>query len=107
MAKKRRKQEEETYWRSIREHKQERKINYIQTTDSTLNYETLINRHLTTLKKVRENEGKLSPRMKDDWNKVEQMVRKCKKGEVFDYSSFKLNLNMICLSIKVERDMYL
>ncbi|NWQ44684.1 hypothetical protein MLOOGBEN_28825 [Bacillus sp. EB106-08-02-XG196] len=102
-----RRQEEEAYWRSMQYQNRERKINYIQTTDSTLNYETLINRHLTTLQKVREKEGQLSPRMKGDWNKVEHMVRECKKGKVFDYSSFKLNLNMICLSIKVERDIYL
>jgi hypothetical protein len=80
---------------------------YLQNTDASLDYDTLIERHLATLKKVRAKEDQLSRGMKDSWKKIEQMARQCKNGEPFDYASFKVNLNMICLSIKVEPDMYL
>ncbi|WP_078543624.1 hypothetical protein [Litchfieldia alkalitelluris] len=63
--------------------------------------------HISTLKNVRQNEKNLTVGMAKDWVKIQEMIRKCKNGEEIDYSSFKLNFKMICLSLKVERDGYL
>ncbi|NRD77308.1 hypothetical protein HPT25_07325 [Bacillus sp. BRMEA1] len=79
----------------------------IKSTETTLDYDTLIERHLETLKKVRAKENELSEGMKRDWAKVENMVRLCSKGNDFDYSSFKLNLSMICMSVRITGDRYL
>jgi len=79
----------------------------ISTIDTTITYETLKVRHLETLKKVRRKENELSQGMKHDWDKVQLMFRQCKKGEVIDYSSFKVNLSMICISLRIQGDLYL
>ncbi|WP_204524670.1 hypothetical protein [Litchfieldia alkalitelluris] len=98
--------EVEEYWERVRKEEQNA-ISSIRTGEKTLNYQTLIERHLTTLQDVREKESALSAGMWKDWIKVQEIVRSCKRGEEIDYSSFKLNLGMICNSIRVDKDRYL
>lgn len=79
----------------------------IRTVETTINYETLIERHFETLQQVRRKELELSRGMKNDWDRVQAMILQCKKGEELDYSSFKVNLSMICISVGIKGDLYL
>jgi hypothetical protein len=71
-------------------------------TSNKMTFDRLITLHQTTLKGVRDVEHTLSRGMKNDWERVQKMVRKCKNGEEFDYDSFKVNLQMICYACKVQ-----
>lgn len=72
-----------------------------------IDYQTVIDRHLDTLKSVRAHEQKLSTGLKRDWKTIEDGVRQLKKGEDFDYSSFKLNLVNICYALRIDPDAFL
>jgi len=102
-----RRREESAYWQSVRDDRGASAPKRFQTAEKTVNYEMLIERHLETLRKVRKKEAELPEGMKRDWLKVQELVRVCKNGQTIDYSSFKLNLSMICYSLKIERDSYL
>jgi DNA-directed RNA polymerase subunit RPC12/RpoP len=71
-------------------------------TSKKMTFNRLMTLHQTTLKGVRDVEHTLSRGMKNDWERVQKMVRKCKNGEEFDYDSFKVNLQMICYACKVQ-----
>jgi len=72
-----------------------------------LDYQTLIERHLETLRSVRENEHRIPEGLKKDWIKVQQQVRDLKKELNIDYSNFKVLLNNLCYALQVERDEFL
>jgi hypothetical protein len=95
---------EEEYWSSIRErHPIRARANSVP----SINYESLLDMHMDTLIKVAEMEEKLSPGMRNDWLRVQAMVNQCREGLEFDYSSFKLNLSMICYSLNLGSQPYL
>ena len=70
-------------------------------------YEVLINRHLDTLKKVREKEKDIPRGLIQDWDKIQSIVRQSKNNEEIDYGSFKLNLNNLLYALKIKPDPYL
>jgi hypothetical protein len=74
---------------------------------ATMDYTTLIERHLDTLKSIRENEHRIPEGLKKDWITIEQQVRDLKKNQAIDYSSFKVLLNNLCYALQVRRDGYL
>jgi hypothetical protein len=99
-----RKAEMEEYWRSIREETHHRND---YDSHSSITYETLLDRHMDTLIKVTEREPNLSRGMKNDWERLKNMVTQLREGKEFDYSSFKLNLTMICYSLHLRNEPYL
>jgi hypothetical protein len=94
------------YWKTIHENTSfQSKSSPKQ--DTTITFESLMEWHRDTLKKVIERESDLSQGMKNDWIKIQNMVFQFKKGQDFDYSSFKLNLTMICYSLNLRNERYL
>lgn len=76
-------------------------------TNHSLSIQELLDRHLPTLKRVREKENNLSPGLAVDWIAIQDAVRNSKKGEEIDYVSFKVKLMNICFALHVEMDEYL
>ncbi|CAM3888974.1 hypothetical protein GCM10009865_22230 [Aeromicrobium ponti] len=74
---------------------------------SVIDYQTLKERHSTTLKAIHAHQDRLSTGNKKEWERIISMIRQLKEGGEFDYSSFKLNINMICFQLHIERDYYL
>ncbi|SEN37141.1 hypothetical protein SAMN05192533_11225 [Mesobacillus persicus] len=72
-----------------------------------IDYQTIIDRHLETLKSVRSNEDKLSEGLMRDWKTIEEQIRGLKAGKEMDYSSFKLNLTNICYALHIALDEFL
>jgi len=66
--------------------------------------------HLSTLKEVREKErtaGIKSEGLKNDWVRIQQMIRDLKNNKEIDYPTFKLLLSNLCNALRVEKDRYL
>lgn len=72
-----------------------------------ITYTELLNRHLSTLKKVREKENDIPRGLRQDWDKIQNFVRQSKNNEEIDYSSFKLNLNNLLYALKIDPDPFL
>jgi hypothetical protein len=101
-----RKKEEAEYWSSIR--KQQNSIPKQEMTNtSSLDFETINKRHIDTLEQVYKREHELSRGMKESWLKIQSQLEQSLNGEEIDYSSFKLNLCMICYALKIKLDNYL
>jgi hypothetical protein len=75
--------------------------------EEKIDFQKLSDRHLETLKQVRSKEDNLSEGMKRDWDRIQDMVRTAKSGGEIDYSSFKLNLTMICYALQIKLDEFL
>lgn len=69
-----------------------------------IDYQTILDRHLQTLRSVRSNEDKLSEGLMRDWKIIEEQIRGLRAGKEMDYSSFKLNLTNICYALHIELD---
>jgi len=76
-------------------------------TDHSLSIQELLDRHLPTLKRVREKEGQIPRGLAGDWSAIQNAVRSAQKGEEIDYVSFKVKLMNICFALHVEMDEYL
>ena len=76
-------------------------------TNTVITYEELIQRHLDTLKKVREKENDIPPGLMKDWVKIENFVRQLKNKEEIDYDSFKVNLKNLLYVLRIDPDVYL
>lgn len=77
---------------------------------NNIDYASLINMHLSTLKKVREQEkttGIKSESLIIDWVRIQQMTKDLKNNKEIDYPIFKLLLSNLCNALRVERDKYL
>ncbi len=74
---------------------------------SNITYEELLERHLVTLKAVREKESLIPKGLLKDWTEIQNAVSELKKGNDFNYGSWKMNLNNLLTPIKVGRDDYL
>jgi hypothetical protein len=81
-------------------HLQQQKTNWI--TDDTVDVHKLLERHLPTLKKIREKEENIPYGLKKDWAYIQELVRKGKNGEAIDYSSFKVNLMNLCFALHIS-----
>ena len=75
--------------------------------DATITFGMLMDRHLYTLRAVREKENLIPPGLKKDWEKIQELSRQLQNGEEFDYGLFKLLLSNLTTPLKVERDGYL
>jgi len=76
-------------------------------TNHSLSIQELLDRHLPTLKKVREKEGQIPRGLAGDWIAIQDAVRLAKKGNEIDYVSFKVKLMNLCFALHVEMDEYL
>lgn len=76
-------------------------------TDHSFSIQELLNRHLPTLKRVREKESQIPRGLVGDWIAIQDAVRSAQKGEEIDYVSFKVKLMNLCFALHVEMDEYL
>lgn len=54
-----------------------------------ITYDQLLEKNLDYLKKIREHESRINnPQMKKKWESIQQMIKKLKRNENFDYSKF-------------------
>jgi hypothetical protein len=74
---------------------------------SSITYEELLERHLVTLKAVRAKEELIPKGLSKDWDEIQNAVSELKKGNDFNYGSWKMNLNNLLTPIRVDRDDYL
>ena len=66
-----------------------------------------MDRHLQTLRAVREKEDVIPQGLKKDWDKIQELSRNLQDGLAFDYGLFKLLLSNLTTPLKVEKDVYL
>ena len=83
------------------------KINEAVNSDVTITFGMIMDRHLQTLRAVREKENLIPPGLKKDWKKIQELSRQLQNGQEFDYGLFKLLLSNLTTPLKVERDVYL
>ena len=83
------------------------KVNEAVNSDVTITFGMLMDRHLQTLRAVREKEDVIPPGLKKDWIKIQELSRQLQNGQEFDYGLFKLLLSNLTTPLKVERDVYL
>ena len=83
------------------------KVNEAVNSDATITFGMLMDRHLQTLRAVREKENVIPPGLKKDWKKIQELSRQLQNGQEFDYGLFKLLLSNLTTPLKVERDVYL
>lgn len=99
------------YYAPLREKNKEKMKSHTENNSQAsakINYEILMERHKETLKAIHTNRERLSPGNKDVWNKIIINVNKMKQNpEEFEYSSFKLNITMICYQLNIDRDSFL
>ena len=83
------------------------KINEMKNETSTITFGVLMDRHLETLRAVREKEDSIPSSLKNDWLKIQELTRNLQNGTEFDYEQFKLLLSNLIIPLKVESDHYL
>ena len=83
------------------------KINEMKNETSTITFGVLMDRHLETLRAVREKEDSIPSSLKNDWLKIQELTRNLQNGTEFDYEKFKLLLSNLIIPLKVESDPYL
>ena len=83
------------------------KVNEAVNSDATITFGMLMDRHLQTLRAVREKENVIPPGLKKDWIKIQELSRQLQNGQEFDYGLFKILLSNLTTPLKVERDVYL
>ena len=66
-----------------------------------------MDRHLETLRAIREKEHAIPSSLKNDWLKIQELTRNLQNGTEFDYGKFKLLLSNLIIPLKVESDPYL
>ena len=66
-----------------------------------------MDRHLETLRAVREKEDSIPSSLKNDWLKIQELSSHLQNGGDFDYGTFKLLLSNLIIPLKVESDPYL
>jgi hypothetical protein len=77
-------------------------------TNFDITYEELIERHLGTLKAIREKEGNIPSKvLVQEWVQIQQMVKDLKTGNPFDYKSFRILINNLIIPIRVTADKFL
>ncbi|MBM7572680.1 hypothetical protein [Aquibacillus albus] len=74
---------------------------------TSVTYEELINRHLETLKKIRDKEDAIPSSLIEDWSNIQKGVIDLREGKDFNYGTWKLKLRNLLIPIKVEEDDYL
>jgi len=71
-----------------------------------ITYEVFMNRHLHTLRTIRENEKRINASLQNDWFLIQDNIKNFKDGEEFDYTSFKVILEKILKQLDLnEEDM--
>ena len=83
------------------------KINEMKNENSSITFGVLMDRHLETLRAVREKENDIPPSLMNDWLKIQELSRNLQNGTEFDYEQFKLLLSNLIIPLKVESDPYL
>ena len=83
------------------------KINEMKNENSTITFGVLMDRHLETLRAVREKEDSIPSSLKNDWLKIQEHTSNLQNGTEFDYENFKLLLSNLIIPLKVESDPYL
>ena len=83
------------------------KINELKNAHSRITFGMLMDRHLETLRAVREKEKVIPPNLMKDWLKIQELSSDLQNGADFDYGQFKLLLSNLIIPLKVESDPYL
>ena len=83
------------------------KINEMKNENSNITFGVLMDRHLETLRAVREKEDSIPSSFKNDWLKIQELTSNLQNGTEFDYEKFKLLLSNLIIPLKVESDPYL
>lgn len=75
--------------------------------ESKITIQKLNDRHIVTLRAVRDKEETIPPTLWKDWLYIQEAYKSLQKGEDFDYDAWKLKLANLTTPIRVERDGYL
>ncbi|MBU8729735.1 hypothetical protein KM915_06660 [Cytobacillus oceanisediminis] len=78
-----------------------------EASNSSITLGTLMDRHLGTLRAVREKESAIPPGLLKDWGTIQELTRQLQNGEEFDYGTFKLLLKNLLIPLRIEKDLYL
>ncbi len=74
---------------------------------SNISFGLLMNRHLATLRAVREKEKRIPAGLKKDWIKIQELSIDLQNGEEFDYEQFKLLLGNLIIPLGIDGNPYL
>jgi len=83
------------------------KINEMKNVDSGITFGMLMDRHLETLRAIREKEKAIPQNLMKDWLKIQELSSDLQNGAEFDYGQFKLLLSNLIIPLRVESDPYL
>ena len=83
------------------------KMNEYRNGFSNISFGILLDRHLETLRAVREKENKIPAGLQEDWIIIQELTRDLQDGKEFDYEQFKLLLGKLIIPLQVEGDPYL
>jgi hypothetical protein len=71
-----------------------------------INYETLLRKHLVTLRQVRSKEQHIPKSLIKDWDTILQIVRDAKAERPFDYRKFLILLSNLLIPLGIEHNVY-
>ena len=83
------------------------KINELKNANSSITFGMLMDRHLETLRAIREKEKAIPQNLMKDWLKIQELSSDLQNGAEFDYGQFKLLLSNLIIPLRVESDPYL
>ena len=83
------------------------KINELKNANSSITFGMLMDRHLETLRAIREKEKAIPQNLMKDWLKIQELSSNLQNGAEFDYGQFKLLLSNLIIPLRVESDPYL
>ncbi len=66
-------------------------------------YESFIAEYIDILRKIREKEDMLSPRLREEWEWMQNEVRRLKKTGTMDFEKFLLRMNNMIIPLRIER----
>lgn len=72
-----------------------------------ISFGILMDRHLETLRAVREKESIIPQGLRKDWMKIQELSKELQNGKEFDYEQFKLLLGNLIIPLQVKGDPYL
>jgi hypothetical protein len=66
-------------------------------------YESFIEENLANLKQIREREERLSPKLQEEWEWMQDEVRRFKREGTMDFDTFLLRMNNMMIPLRITK----
>ncbi len=78
-------------------------INNQQREDLSYTYESFIDENLYILKQIREKEELLAPKLREEWEWMQEEVRRFKQEGIMDLDTFLIRMNNMMVPLRITR----